>query len=239
MCNRYSFYQFDYSLISLPRMSNSIYEYLKYIYFINLTICFILSLIRFKSLDKGTKLISINIVIGMLSELIARYWVQYTGNNFIIYNIYSILDMVVVLCYFYTTNDVAKFKSLVKVLIPFSLLFWIGNTYLYESLDGTQLNFIIYQSLLTTGLCLYSIYLRLSLLNLSIYTRVHLFIPFIILLFQIGGFVNWIFFEYVIYNNPEHTYFISIGIISIGVTYYFCLLCILLGYNKLNKKLVI
>ena len=101
---------------------------LTYIYYSIILIAFVACLINFKKFDKPTRLLCIWVLLGCLTEFIAKFFAAYKGNNFPVYSVYSVTELIVIALYFsYSVMKIRKYH-IGHVVIITGLLIWIVNT---------------------------------------------------------------------------------------------------------------
>lgn len=196
----------------------------------------IISIIQFRKVDLASKFICISIVLAIISELLANYFAIKYRNNYPIYNIFGILDLICIIMYTRYITPSKKAGKFANGLIIFCLSIWIINTIFFQALDTLQNNFIIMQSLVILCLGLYAIYKRLTILDNNTLPMTHLFIPFVFILNQTGSLVSWIFYEYFVNVLPNNIIPLSICLVINGCLYYLGIIIILVFSNRINKR---
>jgi hypothetical protein len=93
-----------------------------YIYYSTLLIAAIIFLARYRVLDPATRVIAWMVWAGVGTEAIARYAAIEYRNNFPVYNVYFYVYFLLIMLYFYRSNEAIRNSKLMHYLVPIVLL---------------------------------------------------------------------------------------------------------------------
>ncbi|MCX2744894.1 hypothetical protein OO013_13510 [Mangrovivirga sp. M17] len=179
-------------------------DFIQYIFpFISL----ILGLIKFKKLDRGMKILLVYLFYCVVSEIILRYYATVYRNNLFYYNIYPLLDFIIISAYISNIIELTSLKKWVRrVFIPFFVVaFSIYLFTQYDQLDKVTLpefrsigSFIIVISVL---LYYYSLLVKRPYPNL--FFNQHFIVSVGLIIYYAGTFMTWLFLETLFNTNLD------------------------------------
>src|SRR5690606_13346430 len=124
---------------------------------------FIISLVRYRFLDKALKMITILLGFTIIIEILAAYMAKNFHNNLGVYHIYTPVAIILTLLYFYFLHPQLRKWRIVPILIVVSIVAFLLNTVFLEPMDKVlDSNMMLFSVLITTAFCLYTLYLLFS-----------------------------------------------------------------------------
>lgn len=179
-------------------------------------------LVRYKTLDRGSRLMFYLIIFGLLSESLAVSE-EFSSYKSPAYHVYNVIEIVLITKYFlYTINN--KNRAIFVLLCLLYIGVEIGNDLLYQPIRKFNSNFIIFECLLIIPMALYSLYriqLNDGIEQISRY--VHFWFWTCLLLFFSSSFFFWPFVVYfykhnqLYYNISSYTHLIMNLIVYTGM----------------------
>lgn len=194
-----------------------------YTYFTVLAALFVLGAVRYKMLDKGSKLIFYLVCLSLLCESVTAITFDLPYFKMPTYHVYNVLQLMVITWYFLHTVHLRN-----KVLYIFSCVLYvgieIGNDILYQPLRKFNSNFIIFECLLIIPMALYALYKILVNDDIEKMNRyVHFWFWTFLLVFFSSSFFFWPFVVYfykhsqLYYNISSYTHLIVNLIVYAGI----------------------
>lgn len=161
---------------------------------------FIISLSRFRILDRAAKILCINFGLSLLAEALALYAAYRYHNNMPVYAIYNIVEMVLVCLYFNYSTGLQK-NNIGIILAAFSVVIGVLNLSFYQPLDTLNNNFIYYEGILIIAMCMYAMVEELRKSEKKVTPLgVHFFVAAIYMIFWMISFVHWGLYEYLLHQ---------------------------------------
>ncbi len=133
--------------------------FLDYTYYTILSACSLVALYRFKSVNKATRFLCLYILYGLLSEILSYHSSITFGNNYLVYNLYDYLTLILLSIFFYLSISSRKSRMVIlSVFVALILLLMLNLIYFpsFNAIHQHNIEFIYSFSIII--LSLYSIY---------------------------------------------------------------------------------
>ncbi len=195
-----------------------------------LIIAAIISILRFKKVSKPIKVLSILLCTTLINELLSLYLTFKYKNNSFSFHFFNVIELYLITMYFLCLLQPKKIKIYILFISFFYPLFEYLNIIYLQPLSTLNSNFITFETFLTIGLSLYSLY-RLLLKDLvnPILKYSHFWFCSIILMYFSCSFCLWPLIK-MLYNQKSSYYRIAINIhvviniftyLGLGLTFLF------------------
>lgn len=131
-----------------------------YSYYVVLGWCSLTALLRFRQADGATRCLCLYVIYGMITEMLSLYSYYHYGNNYILYNLYACISLILLGIFFYLSLSAAKSRWVVFLIISITCCGLATDAIYFPEFKNAHqyiLNYISY--LLIIVIALYSIYL--------------------------------------------------------------------------------
>ena len=132
------------------------HDILLYLYLLTLLLTAIIGLLRFKVLDVAAKILSILIVISLIDELCSFYAAKKYHNDIPIYNVFSVIEFVLVALYFNYNNDIFRKYRIGICIAIVGCIIGIADIQ-YQTINHLDSYFLFFDGITTITMALYSI----------------------------------------------------------------------------------
>lgn len=204
------------------------------IYLVLLFLLTLLAVVRFKQLDRATKMIALLIFLSLTTELVARYFTK--GNNHPVYNISCFIEWGLVCLYFnYSISSFTKFY-LGWFFAIVGMALGILNLWL-QPIEKLSSNFLFLECMGICCLSFYSVYrfMLVDDINIRLQRKVHYWIPFILAFYQCGALWSWVAYNYYEGVNKKATGLLHVLLILNCLVVYSAFAIVFYLYPKLRK----
>lgn len=190
-------------------------------------------LFRFTQLDKGGKILSIVVTLTFFSETISFYAAYRFHNNIPVYNVFNILEFVLICAYFnYSNAALGRHNTGVWVGIA-GAAGGIADIML-QSLNHLNTYFIFFDGIFVISMTLYtfSTYIQND-DELSFSNNPHFWFGVCLAFFWSVTFLNWGLYDH-FSNNPEYTHIINLLILLVNLLTYAGVGAVFIMYPKMK-----
>jgi hypothetical protein len=183
-------------------------DFLFYVYLLIVAATCVTGFIRYRRLDKGTRVILAILVLTIISEglsALGDYFIYYKSY---FYHVFNLLQLMLITTYFANTIKFRN-KGIIAIVCLFYVVLEVLNDIFFQPLTKLNTNFISLECLLIVPMALYSLFRILiddSIEKLQTY--VHFWLWTILLLLFSSSFFFWQFVVY-FYKHNELFYNIS------------------------------
>lgn len=207
-----------------------------YIDIIIIFISLFISLVRYKILDKASKLLFVLILLTFLTEIIAYWSAYYFHNNNPVYNISSIVKFTITCLYFESIIPQFKTHKIGRKVAVAGLILSAFNTVFFQSFLDVNSYFLAFESITIIGLCLYYFYDYLSQDTFSNRLPIHFWFVALLLIFWSFTFFYWLIAYALLYTNAKSISWLPLILFSFNIIYYGGFAVIFLFYKKLSAN---
>lgn len=193
---------------------------------------------KLKTLDTATKIILGYVSSAAITEIVAFYYAITEGDNILVYNIYPIIQLLIITLYFHIVH-----KRYVKSKIPMisaiiGITFYIINAFtLQDIVSKVATNFLVSEAIIIVFLCLHYMYVFFKKTNYSIPTLEPSFIIIcILLLYWSFTYFYWLTGMTIRANNTAENVWIRYIFWSFNFLEYMSLGIVFLLYNNKLPK---
>lgn len=208
---------------------------------INLILFFlpiVIGIKHYNLLEKALKVFLFFAISSSSGELIAFFCALIFKNNLPIYNLFSIINLVLLCGYFREQLINESQKKAINLLITFSILFWLFSIFYLHSINSINSIFLGYQGIVTMCLSAYImeyIVFRQSRTVFNLKTSPHFLIAILLLVYWCFSIMQWILYRIFTRETPGF-HFLDISLIVINMSINFCFTIVFLKYPKMIKS---
>lgn len=198
---------------------------------------FICGLCRVKQLDKASKLVVLLAGSSFFCELIAHFFALNKKNNYPIYNVFSLIEFLILSIYFNTIIDRFKNKKVGVILGVSGVLFGILNILLFQPLDSFNNNFLFLEGFTIICLCLYSFYeILLNEDSIELNTMPAFWFNTAFLMYWSATYLTWPIYILVQITYKINTLYIDTALWVFSFLMYALISIVFIRYPKMNKS---
>lgn len=177
-------------------------KYYQLITFINLGLfglAFFISLFRYQSLDRASKIFCLFLGTSFAGECIALFCAYHYHNNIPVYAILNIIEMVLICLYFNYSITTFKKRHIGLAAGILSVIVGIINIVYFQSLYSINTLFLYYQGILIIAMSMVAmVQYLLNVEYMQFQQTPHFWIPALMLVFWVISFLNWAFYDFLI-----------------------------------------
>lgn len=202
-----------------------------YVYLGILTLTTVLGAIRFRTLDKGGRVICLLLVLTLISESIAYLLAFKTGSNIIVYHIYNPIEFFLLSLYFNFTIDIFRRKHVGIYIGFFALLMGVLNSLYIQPITEFNTYYLLFEGLCIISISLFSFYqLMLKDTYTSPVADPHFRISFLLLFYWCITFISWGVYEMV--DTAKSNYIIGLILWTANIIFYLGVAIVFLLYKR-------
>lgn len=192
--------------------------------------------IRYRKLDKGTRLIAIWVTLGYISEFISEQYARKFGNNALVYSIYGLLELGIIGLYFSGTVAELKKRHFALGLTAISISAGVLYLMFIQPVYKLNSNFMFLECIIVSGFSLYAIFKMQNTPSVAIWREVHFWIPAILLFYECTAFWSWGIYGYLLKSHAEKTIYINTSLLLINIITYAGICVVLIFYPKMKHS---
>lgn len=213
------------------------YDLRMYIGFAVIVFSLVCSLIRFRSLSKEAKVLSIMLVLTLCFEVAAEVSARIYKTNMLVYSIFNIVQFYFISIYFNYSIDAFRPKNIGIWIGGIGVVCGIINYLFIESPLKLESAYLMLEDVLIVGMALYSFY-RLLLIddNIVLTKSPNFWFTSLILFFWTSTFLIWGTFTYLTQlSNMAKSLLLSVLLI-VNVITYVGIGLVFLFYKKIQEE---
>lgn len=191
-------------------------------------------LIRYKKLDRASRLIVWYIVLTFIMEALAMLAAIIYRNNLPIYHVYSPLQFLVLSIYFNISEDQKRIKPAGWIIGIGGFILSICNSIYLQPLTELNTNFIVLESFLVIAMSLFAFYRLLSSDFMYVHLSPRFWFSAIFLVFWSFTFFYWLVGVLIYKSMPDKAIWLNIMIWFINIFTYSAFAAVFLSYNKMK-----
>jgi hypothetical protein len=192
---------------------------------------------KFAMLDKALKIFSVGLVTSLIAECAALWAAVKFNNNFPVYAIANITDLVIVCLYFNYSVPAFKKRGIGIYLAILSVIAGVLNLVFLESLFVLNDNFINFQGILIIALCLFSMYQQLFIAdNKMMRFTPHFKIAALLLVYWVISFLNWGLYDFSYVHLNPYKWLVNNLEIILCCIFNLCFSLIFLSYHQQKRS---
>ena len=210
---------------------------MQYVLFGSIIFSCVSGLYRFKRLDTASRILSVLISLGLVTEILAAYSAKEFHNNLPIYIVYSLIEYSLFCLYFNTIIHAFSEKKIGLYFGVLGLLFWIIDITFIEHFNHVNSNFLFFEGLTIIGLSLFSILQWIrdeDFLDMHRYS--HFWFICIFIFFWTLTYLSWGLNYYSNKNSQQIAVIINIVLEFVNITAYTGFGCVFILYPKMKKR---
>lgn len=169
-----------------------------YVYYATLSVAALIFMLRYRWLDPSTRVISWMVWAGLLTEAIARYAAVRYRNNLPVYNLYFFGYFLLIMLYFYRSNEAMRSQKWFFYLVSFVLVAGILSTLFFKPfLTSINVHLLTLKFVVIGSLAMYSIkrVFMVEAHQAAYISHVHFWIPILLLLGQTITVCSWSYYQ--------------------------------------------
>lgn len=198
---------------------------------------FICGLVRARKLDIGSAVMLILIGVSLITEGAGHYCAVKFKTNTAVYNLYSLLEFLLVFLYFNYTIDVFERRSVGWYIGFFGAFLGTLNLIFLQSLDIFGSNFLFFEGITIIIASLFGLFrFFLKEQPQKIFRYAHFWFISILLVYWSVSFLNFGFYELLRNRFPSQIWVISFIIWCANIFTYMGFATVFLLYPKLQKN---
>ena len=206
------------------------------IYQVVLLLAAIAGLVHYKRMDKASRLLVWFICSTFLSEAIAVWFALKYGNSLIVYHIYNPLQLFLIALYFNFEIEYFHRKKIGWYLGIGGIMLSIFNSvFLQSPFKVIDSNFLITESFIIIGLCLYSFYSLLLEDSVEDFFDNRFWFSSLLLIFWSFTFCYWLIGPTIYKTSPKTSEWINVMIWVINVLCYSGFAIVFLSFRKMKR----
>ncbi len=185
------------------------------LYYMNLLLtgaAVFMGLLRWRKAGAAMRMFVALLVVSFLGELVALWWAVRHGNNNAVYNLFDIMQFIILCLYF--NESIMSFRryGIGIWLAVFSVVFWSITSFPSVNAD-LDTGFLLYEGLITLGMC--------ALLQIQLYRAdgpakvtsfAHFWLSGALMFYWACNLLNWQLFQY--YGNEDNYFILLMPLVS-------------------------
>lgn len=203
-------------------------------YMLILCLAAVTGLIRYKKLDKASKLIVWYIIVTFVMEGASMVAAIVYKNNLPIYHIYSPLQFLLLSVYFNQSPSNNRIKLAGWLIGIGGVLLSIANSLYLQPLNELNTNFIVLESFLIIAMSLFAFYKLLASDFMYVHLSPRFWFSAIFLVFWSFTFFYWLVGVLIYKSMPDKAIWLNIMIWFINIVTYSAFAAVFLSYNKMK-----
>ena len=212
-----------------------IYLLVYYLYFIALVGTSIVGLYRYKSMDKGSKVLLLLVCCALVNESVAYFLAKKYHDNLQLYTVYCLLEYGLICLYFNYVIDVFTRKNIGLYIAGGGILLGIVNALYIQPINSINSYFLFFEGLLVIGMSLFAFFrLLLKFDSLHLYRYHHFWLICILVFFWSITFLNWGLYDYFNLRLRHSVWKINFALMTVGVVTYGGIGVVFLLYPKMH-----
>ncbi len=210
-------------------MSNNS-QFLLYLFVIAIAI--VVSLLKFKQLDKGSKMLALLLILTLTSEIVSYYTAKVYRNNFPVYHFFAPIQLFMVGLYFhYSIEDFKKTKIGIYIGI-LGFIVAVLNTLIFQPITSLNSYFLLFEGVCTIFMSLYAFNRMFINEDIDLLTLPHFWFTFILLTFWCITYLTWGLYEVAPYKMARISALLSKVIWVVNLITYIGIGFVFLMYRK-------
>lgn len=197
-----------------------------------IVIAAVISLVKYRQLDKASKIFSIMLIMTLISEVMAYVIAKYYRNNFPVYHFFAPIQLFLVGLYFNYSIESFRRKRIGIYIGIIGLLFGVFNTLFLQPIKTFNSYFLLFEGLCTIFMCLYAFNKMFVNEDIDILKSHHFWFTFILLTFWSITYVNWGVREFIRYKMLEMIFSVGNVLWVVNVLTYSGIAFVFLFYRK-------
>ena len=193
--------------------------------------------LRFKKLDKASRVICLLIWLGLATETVGYIAAKYYRNNYPVFNIAFFAEFALMALYYNYSLPVLRKRKLGIYIAIAGVLLGILNTLFLQPLKTTiNSNLLFLECIMVLCLSLFSI-LKLVTLDredFHLQRKVHFWLPCILLFYQSATLSSWGLYDKLGENEKEKGAMLDVIVLSINIITYLSYGLVFAYYPKLK-----
>jgi hypothetical protein len=206
-------------------------------YLLSLLFACFCGIYRFKTLDISSRILAVLVCCAFINESAAYYLAKRYHNNLAIYNIYCLIEYVLLCLYFNNVIDVfIKNNTGIYIGIAGAIL-GILNVIFIQNLYSFNSYFLFFEDLVVIGMSLFAFF-RLLLKHDSFHLHKyhHFWFISILIFFWSITFLTWGLYDYINMKLQHEAWKINFTLVTVGSITYSCFGCVFLLYPKMQTN---
>jgi hypothetical protein len=214
-----------------------LFRILQYFFFASLIFSCLCCLWRFKEIDKASKVMSVFIWLGLLTELVAFFFARKFHFNLPVYIVYSFIEYFLLCLYFNYIIDVFQEDNIGIYIGLFGLAVGVFDLLFIEHFHNVNSNFLFFEGLIVIGLSLKAFARWLSDEDFFyVHKYPHFWFICILIFFWTITYLSWGLYFYCNKRISEIAKLINFALLIVNIITYFGLGSIFLLYPKMKIK---
>lgn len=194
-------------------------------------------LVLYKILDKASLILGIYLLATFITELLAAISIVVYKHNIVIYNIYSIVQYVLLCMYFTQIIDRLNKRQHRITIITIGIITYVINIILFQDArDTPSTNFLAFESITIVSMSLYYFYENLNIDNNSNNLNSHFWFNSILLIFWSFTLFYWLVGLTIYKSLGDKSILLNYMMWSINILTYTGFGLVFLFYKKLQPR---
>ena len=212
-------------------------DFLTALYLLMLLLATLSGIIRFKSMDIASRIISILIFLSFLTEIIAYYSARMFHTNIAVYTVFSLFEFLLTSLYFNYSIDIF-YKNRIGVYIGLSgLLLGLLNIIFFQPINQIDSYFLFFEAITTIAMC-FTFLARLMMLHdqLKIHKYHHFWFVVIITFYWCSTFLNFSLHKYIVFDLKKNAWILDALNLVENIVTYLSIAIVFLLYPKMQRQ---
>lgn len=194
-------------------------------------------IIRFKSMDEASRIISVLIFLSFFTEIIAYYSARIYHTNIAVYTIYSLFEFSLTSLYFNYSIDLFYKKNIGIYVGIFGLSFGILNMLFFQPINQINSYFLFFESITIIAMSFISL-ARMTILHdqLRIYKYHHFWFVVIITFYWCSTFLNFSLHKYIVFDLKKNAWILNALNLVENIINYLSITIVFLLYSKMQRQ---
>lgn len=202
------------------------------IYLAVIFMAIVISVFKYKQLDKASKVFCVLLVTTLISETCSFFLAKYYRNNFPVYHFFAPVQLFLVGLYFNYAIESFRRKNIGLYIGIIGILFSAFNTLYLQPIKTFNSYFLLFEGLCTIFMCLYAFNKMFVNDDIDILKSHHFWFTFILLTFWSITYVNWGVREFIRYKMLEMIFSVGNVLWLVNVLTYSGIAFVFLFYRK-------
>lgn len=153
---------------------------------------FLIGLYRYSVIDRPSRVLLLLLLIILIDESVGHIFSERFGNNMVIYNSYSLVELFLISLYFNYTIKRFRKRNIGCYIGALGLIFGVLNFSLLQPLNSFSTSYLLFEGFFIILMSLISFYyLLLSEDDLKLYRQSHFWFTSVLLFFWSVTYVAW------------------------------------------------
>jgi hypothetical protein len=211
-----------------------------WVYNCSLLLACIAAMRHYKRLDSAARIFAILLAIGCLSEIAAYFSAKKFHNNYLVYNMYSCVELLLLCLFFnysidvFRKNNAGIYIGMAGFLGGIADMLWIEKGSIYR----TNVAFIFLEYIIVISLCLFALTRMLVQPGSRLTGQLHFRLTVLLVFFFSLTFPYPYFYDYVVFIrrvSRQAEWFMECSYDIVNLAFYLAVIVVFLKYPKMQK----